>query len=251
MKVLKSSVLTSALIVASVCWCNQGYASYQYYMSSYTGGAHELTLDGANGSHIAARLNMQETLAGSGVTGFANFNTVCLSLNGTLYSGNYFYTQEAFSGEMGLNPEWGIGNGPGNIGTDTTSAYRAICNAAKLYATYQGQAGTDWGALQIAVWYALYNTTDSGALATSGKRFTMGGTTDATEVIAQGYLNTTLASPAGDYAGSMLKPVNSSMQELILTPVPVPEPTTIVAGALLLLPFGASTLRFLRKNRTA
>jgi hypothetical protein len=31
----------------------------------------------------------------------------------------------------------------------------------------------------------------------------------------------------------------------------VPEPTTMIAGALLLLPFGASTLRFLRKNRTA
>ena len=32
---------------------------------------------------------------------------------------------------------------------------------------------------------------------------------------------------------------------------PVPEPTTMIAGALLLLPFGASTLRILRKNRKA
>jgi hypothetical protein len=31
----------------------------------------------------------------------------------------------------------------------------------------------------------------------------------------------------------------------------VPEPTTMIAGALLLLPFGASTLRMLRKNRPA
>jgi hypothetical protein len=31
----------------------------------------------------------------------------------------------------------------------------------------------------------------------------------------------------------------------------VPEPTTMIAGALLLLPFGASTLRILRKNRAA
>jgi hypothetical protein len=31
----------------------------------------------------------------------------------------------------------------------------------------------------------------------------------------------------------------------------VPEPTTMIAGALLLLPFGASTVRLLRKNRTA
>ena len=33
--------------------------------------------------------------------------------------------------------------------------------------------------------------------------------------------------------------------------VPVPEPTTMIAGALLLLPFGASTLRMLRKSRKA
>lgn len=32
---------------------------------------------------------------------------------------------------------------------------------------------------------------------------------------------------------------------------PVPEPSTYVAGALLLLPFGISTIRKLRKNRTA
>jgi hypothetical protein len=33
-------------------------------------------------------------------------------------------------------------------------------------------------------------------------------------------------------------------------PAPVPEPTTMVAGALLLLPFGASTLRILRRKQT-
>jgi hypothetical protein len=32
---------------------------------------------------------------------------------------------------------------------------------------------------------------------------------------------------------------------------PVPEPTTCVVGAMLLLPFGTSTLRMLRKSRTA
>ena len=36
----------------------------------------------------------------------------------------------------------------------------------------------------------------------------------------------------------------------IVAPVtPVPEPTTLIAGALLLLPFGASTLRILRKRQ--
>lgn len=32
---------------------------------------------------------------------------------------------------------------------------------------------------------------------------------------------------------------------------PVPEPTTVIAGALLLLPFGLSTIRFMRNSRTA
>jgi hypothetical protein len=31
----------------------------------------------------------------------------------------------------------------------------------------------------------------------------------------------------------------------------MPEPTPMIAGALLLLPFGAATLRMLRKTRTA
>ena len=31
-------------------------------------------------------------------------------------------------------------------------------------------------------------------------------------------------------------------------PVPVPEPTTMIAGALLLLPFAASTIRRFRRN---
>jgi hypothetical protein len=36
-----------------------------------------------------------------------------------------------------------------------------------------------------------------------------------------------------------------------ITGVSVPEPTTLISGALLLVPFGVSTLRVLRRNRTA
>lgn len=39
--------------------------------------------------------------------------------------------------------------------------------------------------------------------------------------------------------------------EISITPNAVPEPTTMVAGAMLLLPFGMSTLRMLRKSRWA
>jgi F0F1-type ATP synthase assembly protein I len=39
--------------------------------------------------------------------------------------------------------------------------------------------------------------------------------------------------------------------DFLLTATAVPEPTTLISGVLLLLPFGASTLRILRKNRTS
>jgi hypothetical protein len=42
-----------------------------------------------------------------------------------------------------------------------------------------------------------------------------------------------------------------TLDHLYAGTTPVPEPTTMIAGALLLLPFGASTFRFFRKNRTA
>jgi hypothetical protein len=44
--------------------------------------------------------------------------------------------------------------------------------------------------------------------------------------------------------------VNVSIVSGAIIVAPVPEPTTFIAGALLLLPLGASTLRIMRKNRT-
>lgn len=46
-------------------------------------------------------------------------------------------------------------------------------------------------------------------------------------------------------------PGSGGSQEFFLLGTPVPEPATMVAGALLLLPFGVSTLRMFRKSRTA
>lgn len=50
---------------------------------------------------------------------------------------------------------------------------------------------------------------------------------------------------AKDAAGNTLDSVDMT----VINGTPVPEPTTVIAGALLLLPFGASALRKLRKNR--
>ena len=53
---------------------------------------------------------------------------------------------------------------------------------------------------------------------------------------------------AGDLG---LQPPMTVMAEFNVTPTAVPEPATMVSGALLLLPFGASALRMLRKKVAA
>jgi hypothetical protein len=47
--------------------------------------------------------------------------------------------------------------------------------------------------------------------------------------------------------GNLIIPASANIDSITV----VPEPTTMVAGALLLLPFGASTIRRMRKTRTA
>jgi hypothetical protein len=52
--------------------------------------------------------------------------------------------------------------------------------------------------------------------------------------------------------GNAIIPASANIDSITVPGVaPVPEPTTIIAGAMLLLPFGASTLRILRKIRMA
>lgn len=62
-------------------------------------------------------------------------------------------------------------------------------------------------------------------------------------------LSTLLSPNLGGNLDTVL-PYSGVSTLVTLTITPVPEPTTMIAGALLLLPFGASTVRVLRKNRT-
>jgi hypothetical protein len=50
---------------------------------------------------------------------------------------------------------------------------------------------------------------------------------------------------------ALMPGVTGSFELEDINTLPVPEPATVIAGALLLLPFGASALRVLRKNRAA
>ncbi len=107
-----------------------------------------------------------------------------------------------------------------------------------LWGTYAASATTDVvdaAALQIAIWKAIDEAMGGYSLTfTDG---TPGAVDRADYMLAN--LNSTSAN---------LMAITGVNQDFL---VPVPEPTTMIAGALLLLPFGVSTLRILRKNRVA
>ena len=107
----------------------------------------------------------------------------------------------------------------------------------KLWAAYFTDAkadntGLQAAALQAAIWMDVgtqfLHTTVSGNDAVVAR---------ANEMIA--------SLPQLSAEADLMGLVNGTTQNYV---VPVPEPTTVLAGALLLLPFGASTLRGLRRK---
>ncbi len=121
----------------------------------------------------------------------------------------------------------------------------AAANVERLWAAYYTQATGDSvvaAALQGAIWNQVavgagYTTSISG-----------------TPAINTAYANMLAALPSltvqADLVGLVDVSTANSGQNYVV-PNPVPEPTTMIAGALLLLPFGASALRILRKGRKA
>lgn len=202
----------------------------------------------------------------------STINTVCTDIQGTVYLGSsYNFVTKAFQGQDGLNPNWGYGNGPGNgVPSIPANAAAGIQNAAYVFDQHKsvltGASLSDKAALQLAVWEALYDTGNSGGYsftATGGRFEASNGSDTAATTTALNWLTTDLGlngqKSHTQYAGFLLQPTvsatdltpNAAAQEMIGTLTAVPEPTTMIAGALLLLPFGASTLRFMRKNRAA
>jgi hypothetical protein len=193
--------------------------------------------------------------------------TVCTDFEGSLYEGRtYEYNSPAsyFAGLTGIDPLWNNGS-------------LAIQNAAYLFYHY-GNASASSGisgsvqnlaALQLAVWMALYDTTASGNIVVNGaSEFyvkdanNVGNDTGAIDLALSWITGLT-----GDtsYSGSLLTPISSLgdqgnpncqlPQELLMASGPqpngsgsaVPEPSTIMAGALLLVPLSASLIRWGRK----
>ncbi|HTJ00154.1 MAG TPA: hypothetical protein VL527_14830 [Dongiaceae bacterium] len=207
---------------------------YDYKATSLPNTYYNIMIDGQGRHELAGKIVMTAQAPNGGISGLSKFNTVCADINNSIGGGTHEFNLVTFAGEAGLNPAWGTGAG---------AATAAIYNANFLFQKYSVLGTTDWGALQLAVWDALYNTDATGNV--TGTRFQV---LDPISTTVNTYLASLPVNGAGPYTGYMLKPTQSWVQELL---VPVPEPTTVIAGALLLLPFGASTLRMMRKNRTA
>ena len=116
--------------------------------------------------------------------------------------------------------------------------------------TTGGGRSTSAGLLQDAIWFledeAGVPDQSSNPFILAAEHYLGNGTVDAT--LAQIKAD---AAP-GAYGVVALNLYDATTGALLQDQLAlVPEPTTMIAGALLLLPFGASTLRILRKNRAA
>jgi hypothetical protein len=215
----------------------------------------------------------------------ASFSTVCTDVAATLYiGGTYTYNQPvSFAGQTGLDPVWGaFVSGSPNSANEVAAIQAAADVFYKYSSVFSGSLGGLQGSdldqkagLQLAVWTALYDTSVNAGV-TSISSFTSG--SSRFQVLGLGNLsapgwNVSAGTVAAEndavtmlgavnfsdlYSGNLLVPNAAAQnggyfneptvtaQEVLINVTPVPEPTTLIAGGLLLLPFAGSALRFRR-----
>jgi hypothetical protein len=267
---LKHAIQTLAFALAGGCFVSVASASVTYQINNGGLESFDVAIDGTsiNGA-LAGGIQINRV---SGDTSMpSSYVTVCTDIQGTLYLGrSYAYDTPTtpFSGQTGVNPKWGAVNTPAYLSgssADAANAAQAIQNAAYLFYTFGQLTGAGIGgttdekaALQLAVWEALYDTTTLGTV--TGTRFTVSAGSAAVTLASTWISDLNSQANAGNfgYTGYLLYPDplsvpnnnNEPPQELLIGANPVPEAPTVIAGALLLLPFGASAFKILRKKLT-
>jgi hypothetical protein len=177
------------------------------------------------------------------------WETFCVEVDEHLTFGSSYTATFAYSADQGGNG----GPSPDPLSKGTTYLYRQfLSNPGSIGYANTPQAAGD---LQAAIWWLeeeIYTSgPDSVTLTLGTQAFLNAAGTALGLSWAQLQANAALgANGVGVFRlTSVDAQGNTIFNQDILAPVP--EPTTIIAGALLLLPFGASTIRFIRKNRTA
>jgi hypothetical protein len=186
----------------------------------------------------------------TGALGTGSFYTFCLEDNESIAfpaTYNYQINSGAINGGISYSPTAGA-----------SSTFDPICiGTAWLYSQFRNGTLTGYNTaagannLQWAIWYL------------EGEKFSTGDL-QTPSVDAVAYLNLACAAlgyASGDYFDLMTHNANGAYGVVALNLTDsnggriqdvlaiVPEPSTVVAGALLLLPFGVSTLRILRKKQ--
>jgi hypothetical protein len=161
-----------------------------------------------------------------------------------------------FGAKIGAFSEWGwlavyyYGTPSSDYGTATGLASLIHFDSSGTGPSYTGPGGTSTTYDQLF----YYSTEGTGNLADH-----MPLSSVETSVLAYPYLQSVTESATGlayytpptSYSGGYTTGVSGATQYEYEFVSVVPEPTTMIAGALLLLPFGVSTLRIMRKPRLA
>jgi hypothetical protein len=262
------------LVVALTVASGLGYAQAAYVDYRINDGGlktFNITWDGNTHNALAGGILLTKVAGAADMP--ASFLSVCTDIGGTLFLGNqYGYSASTdFSGQGGVRPSWGSGNQSIPFGTPWGSmtlaqqqnATAAINAAANIFYTHQhvltGGSITARAALQLAVWEALLDTTaGSSTLDINNGRFKIN-PADWDDDAAIGQAASWLAQvdSSATYTGSLLIPDPTTQFGLPaqgvfynVTPT-VPESTTVMAAAFLILPLGARVVRKFRQNQRA
>lgn len=227
------------------------------YYSDYS-----TTVVAQGSTHGTYATAFQASLAGGAALPASHSNpfvTFCLDINTTLASG--WWQSGSFS-DVPVTVDLNDPSQP--TGPATRNVNPGLHLAANLYAQYAGNvaaafnlasspartaARQEGAALQLAIWEVLYETgstlkVDSGV----GTGFYVSSGNSTVIARANAMLNSLGSNPNISIDTTFWNAVDAnghfrSSQDLIGPQAPVPEPGTLIAGGLLLLPFLASTLR--------
>jgi hypothetical protein len=200
--------------------------------SSLHGGSATVSADGGSTWRSVYAGQFEANFVGEPYDGYPqSFTTFCTDINRYLHNGNYQPLSWSDAVNVSHNPSW-TPNGD--------------LLASSIFLTWRKIVNNNASAVgvQLAIWDALY---DNGDGALSGK---FRSSTDFSLYLSGP--NNSLLLPAE--SGTWWMPTDSygnlredqGLMGNVVTPVP--EPTTVLAGALLLIPFGLSTLRIVRSK---